>query len=58
MGKFNNFKQMLDVVPPNSCPLQVLNYTFKGLLNNISIAEQDRPSMLFIIYLNLKLNII
>jgi hypothetical protein len=49
MGKFNNFKHMLDIVPPNSCALQVLNYNFKGLQSNISIAEQDRPSMLFII---------
>jgi len=57
MGKFNNFKQVLNIVPPNYCALQVLSYNFKGLQGSKPVEEYERPSMLFIIYFNQKLNI-
>jgi hypothetical protein len=57
MGKFNNFKQMLNIVPSNYCALQVLHYYFKGLQEtNISIAEEDRPSTYFVI-INIRCNL-
>ena len=49
MGKFTNFKQILNTIPAHYCALQVLNYNFRGLSTDLHVEGKDRPSMLFIL---------
>jgi hypothetical protein len=46
-GQFHNFKELVQIVPPNYCALQILHYTFRHFQSNNTIREEDRPSMFF-----------
>jgi hypothetical protein len=45
MGKFSNFLDLLNTIPSNYCALQILHYSFRDLIKNKIIPEEDRPSM-------------